>query len=128
MVLDCQFRKYYKILIYSKNFIFMVFFSTKRIFSRDLCFHQKKYKVEKSGWAEVLMNERLQSNTEQTEMLFEIASPMVSVVWEKIQKEYQCCGLAGQNDWIDSDFQKIPDTCCNSGKAFTRAREITKNE
>ena len=62
-------------------------------------------------------------------MLFEIASPMVSVVWEKIQKENQCCGLAGQNDWIDSDFQKIPETCCNSGKASTRWRKMTdRNE
>ena len=102
----------------------MVFSTNLHIF-RDLCFHQKKYKVEKSGWAEVLMNERWQSNTEQTEMLFEIASPMVSVVWEKIQKENQCCGLAGQSDWIDSDFQKIPQTCCNSGKALTPAGKVT---
>jgi len=93
---------------------------------RDLCFHQKKYKAEKSGWAEVLMNERWQTNTEQTEMLFEIASPMVSVVWEKIQKENQCCGLVGQSDWIDSDFQKIPATCCNSDN-LTNRTEIARN-
>ena len=82
---------------------------------RELCFVQKKFKVEKSGWADVLMNGRWTQNSEEREMLYEIASPMVSVVWEDIQKKNQCCGLSGQNDWIDSHFQKIPATCCNEG-------------
>ncbi|CAG5110204.1 Oidioi.mRNA.OKI2018_I69.chr2.g4629.t2.cds [Oikopleura dioica] len=93
---------------------------------RELCFVQKKFKVEKSGWADVLMNGRWTQNSEEREMLYEIASPMVSVVWEDIQKKNQCCGLSGQNDWIDSHFQKIPATCCNEDN-LTERSEIARD-
>ena len=56
------------------------------------------------------------SNLNETNLLFDVASPIVTVLWDKIQKNEKCCGLQGQDDWLNSHFGKIPATCCNEGK------------
>mgnify|MGYP003729969277 CR=1 FL=1 len=49
-------------------------------------------------------------------MLLEVGSPIVTVIWNQIQNHGQCCGMDGQQDWLDSYFGKIPPSCCNKGK------------
>ena len=58
------------------------------------------------------------SNLNETNLLFDVASPIVTVLWDKIQKNEKCCGLQGQDDWLNSHFGKIPATCCNEGKSI----------
>ncbi|XP_076451120.1 tetraspanin-9-like [Babylonia areolata] len=32
--------------------------------------------------------------------------------WNNIQEEFECCGVEGAEDWIDTPLKKIPDSCC----------------
>ena len=83
---------------------------------RQLCLLQKKHQAESSEWVEILEDGRWMSNLNETNLLFDVASPIVTVLWDKIQKNEKCCGLQGQDDWLNSHFGKIPATCCNEGK------------
>ena len=83
---------------------------------KELCFLQKNHKIKHSNWVEILTDGRWKSNQNETNLLLSIGSPIVTVIWNDIQQTAQCCGLDGQDDWLDSYFGKIPPTCCNAGK------------
>ena len=37
-----------------------------------------------------------------------------------IQANNECCGINGADDWVNSDFGKVPEECCLSGNQYSR--------
>lgn len=85
---------------------------------KELCFLQKQHQVARSNWVEILTDGRWKSNQNETNLLMDLGSPIVTVIWNDIQTTGQCCGMGGQQDWLDSNFGKIPPSCCNKGKCY----------
>jgi len=40
----------------------------------------------------------------------------VTQAWDGIQEEYQCCGVDGDQDWLDA-ISTVPNSCCASSSA-----------
>ena len=41
-------------------------------------------------------------------------------VLKSIQANNECCGINGADDWVNSDFGKVPEECCLSGNQYSR--------
>jgi hypothetical protein len=96
------------------------FSEIKDIMKKELCLIQKSHQVKRSNWVEILTDGRWKSNQNETNLLMDVGSPIATVIWNNIQKESQCCGMSGQQDWLNSHFGKIPPSCCNPGKTMSK--------
>lgn len=95
---------------------------------KELCFLQKQHQVARSNWVEILTDGRWKSNQNETNLLMDLGSPIVTVIWNDIQTTGQCCGMGGQQDWLDSNFGKIPPSCCNKDNLKNRTEVSSTNK
>lgn len=62
--------------------------------------------VLKSKAAELVENKMMAS-------MKEYESPEVSYVWDKLQRDFKCCGTRNATDWVDILPKPVlPDSCC----------------
>ena len=85
----------------------------------------------------MMKNEDWKRDRNLTDLIRYVGSPIVTTIWDQIQVPFilgsqyficdkliqennQCCGINGADDWIDSDFGKVPEECCLPGNQYSR--------
>jgi len=87
---------------------------------RTICFYEMKIKQEESNWVQMMKNEDWKRDRNLTDLIRYVGSPIVTTIWDQIQANNECCGINGADDWIASDFGKVPEECCLSGNQYSR--------
>ena len=45
---------------------------------------------------------------------FKVLGTSYKTYWDRLQRVFHCCGLEGPHNWIDSEYNCIPNSCCDS--------------
>jgi len=87
---------------------------------RTICFYEMKIKQEESNWVSRMKNNDWRRDPNMTKLIKYVGQPIVTTIWDAIQEKNKCCGINGDQDWINSDFGKIPKQCCDVGRQYSR--------
>jgi len=95
---------------------------------QKICYYELRIKQQETNWVALMKDTHWKRDHNTSDLIKQIGGPIVSAKWDILQQSNECCGINGAEDWLASDFDRIPPECCFELNRYWRMEISSQNK